>query len=138
MLHMPPPSLPSSRVPASSLVWRNMGSGSNAQLSHFREARRMDPAPDAAIDALRSRGLDSLPPLAIVLGSGLGAFADEAHDAIALSYAEISGFPKPSVEGHAGRLVVGPIEGERVALFQGRGHYYERGDAHAIRIAIET
>ena len=88
----------------------------------------MDPIPDAAIDALRSRGLASLPPLAIVLGSGLGAFADEARDATAISYLDIPGFPVPSVEGHAGRLVVGTIEGERVALFQGRGHYYERGD----------
>ena len=44
----------------------------------------------------------------------------------------------PSVEGHAGRLVVGAIEGRRVALFQGRGHYYERGDANAMRVAIET
>jgi purine-nucleoside phosphorylase len=98
----------------------------------------MDPVPDAAIDAIRSRGLNSLPPLAIVLGSGLGAFADEARDAIAISYADISGFPKPSVEGHAGRLVVGRIEGQRVALFQGRGHYYERGDANAMRIAIDA
>jgi purine-nucleoside phosphorylase len=94
--------------------------------------------PDAAIDALRSCGLASMPPLAIVLGSGLGAFADEADDAIAISYADIPGFPVPSVEGHAGRLVVGTIEGQRVALFQGRGHYYERGDANAMRIAIET
>ena len=93
---------------------------------------------DAAIDALRSRGLASLPPLAIVLGSGLGAFADEARDAIAISYLDIPGFPVPSVEGHAGRLVVGTIEGERVALFQGRGHYYERGDANAMRIAIDA
>ena len=98
----------------------------------------MDPTPDAAIDALRAHGLDSLPPLAIVLGSGLGAFADEARDAIAISYLDIPGFPVPSVEGHAGRLVVGTIEGQRVALFQGRGHYYERGDANAMRIAIET
>ena len=98
----------------------------------------MDPTSDAAIDALRSRGLDSLPPLAIVLGSGLGAFADEARDAIAISYLDIPGFPVPSVEGHAGRLVVGTIEGQRVALFQGRGHYYERGDANAMRIAIDT
>jgi purine-nucleoside phosphorylase len=94
--------------------------------------------PDAAIEALRSRGLVSLPPLAIVLGSGLGAFADEARDAIAISYPEIPGFPIPSVEGHAGRLVVGTVEGGRVALFQGRGHYYERGDANAMRIAIDT
>jgi purine-nucleoside phosphorylase len=98
----------------------------------------MDTTPDAAIGALRSRGLTSLPPLAIVLGSGLGAFADEARDLIAISYADIPGFPVPSVEGHVGRLVVGVIEGARVALFQGRGHYYERGDANAMRIAIDT
>ena len=71
----------------------------------------MDPTPDAAIGALKAHGLDSLPPLAIVLGSGLGAFADEARDAIAVSYLDIPGFPTPSVEGHAGRLVVGAIEG---------------------------
>lgn len=98
----------------------------------------MSPNPDAAIAALNARGLDSLPPLAIVLGSGLGAFADEARDAIAVSYTDIPGFPVPSVEGHAGRLVVGMIEGRRIALFQGRGHYYERGDAGAMRVAIET
>ena len=98
----------------------------------------MNSIPEAAIGALKARGLDSLPPLAIVLGSGLGPFADEAGDAIAISYLEIPGFPVPSVEGHAGRLVVGTIEGQRVALFQGRGHYYERGDANAMRIAIET
>jgi len=92
----------------------------------------------AAIAALKSRGLDRLPPLAIVLGSGLGAFADEARDAIAISYLDIPGFPVPSVEGHAGRLVVGMIEGKRVALFQGRGHYYERGDANAMRVAIDA
>jgi purine-nucleoside phosphorylase len=98
----------------------------------------MDSTPDAAIDALRAHGLDSLPPLAIVLGSGLGAFADEARDATTVSYLDVPGFPIPSVEGHAGRLVVGAIEGERVALFQGRGHYYERGDANAMGVAIET
>ena len=98
----------------------------------------MNPSPDAATDALRSRGLVSVPPLAIVLGSGLGAFADEARDATAISYLDIPGFPVPSVEGHAGRLVVGVIEGQRVALFQGRGHYYERGDANAMRIAIDA
>ena len=98
----------------------------------------MNPVPDAAIDALRRRGLDYLPPLAIVLGSGLGAFANEARDATAISYLDLPGFPVTSVEGHAGRLVVGTIEGQRVALFQGRGHYYERGDANAMRIAIET
>ena len=98
----------------------------------------MDPSPDAAIGALRSRGLNSLPELGIVLGSGLGAFADEARDAIAISYLDIPGFPIPTVEGHAGRLVVGAIAGRRVALFQGRGHYYERGDPGAMRPAIDA
>ena len=93
---------------------------------------------DATIGALKSHGLGSLPPLAIVLGSGLGPFADEAREAVAISYLDIPGFPVPSVEGHAGRLVVGTIEGRRVALFQGRGHYYERGDANAMRIAIDA
>src|SRR5271166_794556 len=92
----------------------------------------------AALSALKGRGLDSLPPLAIVLGSGLGPFADEASDAVAVSYADIPGFPAPSVVGHAGRLVVGAIEGRRVALFQGRGHYYERGNPNEMRVAIET
>ena len=98
----------------------------------------MDPTPDAAIGALKARGLNSLPPLAIVLGSGLGAFADEARNAIAVSYLDIPGFPTPTVEGHAGRLVVGTIESPRVAMFQGRGHYYERGDANAMRAAIDA
>jgi purine-nucleoside phosphorylase len=93
---------------------------------------------DPAVAALRARGLDTLPPLAIVLGTGLGPFADEAVDAVAIPYTEIPGFPEPSVESHAGRLVVGAIEGKRVALFQGRGHYYERGDAGAMGGAIES
>jgi purine-nucleoside phosphorylase len=98
----------------------------------------MDPTADTTCEALKNRGLDSLPPLAMVLGSGLGAFADEASDAIAISYLDIPGFPVPSVEGHAGRLVVGTIEGQRVALFQGRGHYYEHGRAGVMRQAIDA
>ena len=93
---------------------------------------------DSAIAALEARGVVSLPPLAIVLGTGLGPFADEASDAVAIPYVDIPGFPEPGVEGHTGRLVVGAIEGKRVALFQGRGHYYERGDAGAMRGAIES
>ena len=98
----------------------------------------MDPSPDTAIGVLENRGLDSLPPLGVVLGSGLGPFADEASDATAVSYADVPGFPVPTVEGHAGRLVVGSIEGRRVALFRGRGHYYERGDVNAMRVLIES
>ena len=98
----------------------------------------MIPNADAAIAVLQAKGLEQLPPLAIVLGSGLGPFADEASGAIAISYADIPGFPVPGVEGHSGRLVVGDIEGSRVALFQGRGHYYEHGRADAMRVAIDA
>ena len=98
----------------------------------------MDHVIGGAIYALKKRGLEALPPLGVVLGSGLGSLADEAADATAVAYRELPGFPVPSVEGHAGRLVVGAIEGRRVALFQGRGHYYERGDANAMRVAIDT
>jgi purine-nucleoside phosphorylase len=63
---------------------------------------------------------------ALVLGSGLGAFADELEDAHAIPYAEIPGFARPTVEGHAGRLVVGRVGGATtVAAMQGRFHFYE-------------
>src|SRR5580693_9472524 len=65
---------------------------------------------DAAIATLAGRGVKILPPLAFVLGSGLGVLADEVEDAISIPYAEIPGFPQPSVAGHKGRLVVGTLE----------------------------
>jgi purine-nucleoside phosphorylase len=73
---------------------------------------------------VRSR-IKEAPRLALVLGSGLGAFADEIEDPTAISYEEIPGFGRPTVEGHAGRLVVGKIEGTAAAVMQGRFHYYE-------------
>ena len=94
--------------------------------------------PDAAIEALRQHGIAALPPLAIVLGSGLGSLADEVEHGVSIPYADIPGFPTPTVSGHEGRLVVGALEGRRVALFQGRSHYYERGDAAAMACAIAT
>ena len=63
--------------------------------------------------------------VALVLGSGLGAFADELEDAEAIDYSEIPGFARPTVEGHAGRLVVGGVGGVAVAAMQGRFHFYE-------------
>ena len=62
---------------------------------------------------------------ALVLGSGLGAFADEVEGAESIPYGEIPGFARPTVEGHAGRLVVGEIGGAAVAVMQGRFHFYE-------------
>src|ERR1051326_5094708 len=63
--------------------------------------------------------------VALVLGSGLGAFADTLEDAQPLDYSEIPGFAPPTVERHAGRLVVGRTNGVAVAAMQGRFHFYE-------------
>jgi purine-nucleoside phosphorylase len=60
-----------------------------------------------------------------VLGSGLGAFADDIEDAEAIPYADVPGFARPTVEGHSGRLVLGRVGGVGVAVMQGRFHYYE-------------
>jgi purine-nucleoside phosphorylase len=64
----------------------------------------------------------------VVLGSGLGAMADAVSDAVPVGYDELPGFPRPSVEGHAGRAVLGRIEGVPVAVLQGRAHLYEGGE----------
>jgi purine-nucleoside phosphorylase len=63
--------------------------------------------------------------VALVLGSGLGAFADTLEEAHAVPYEEIPGFARSTVEGHAGRLVVGHVEGVPTAVMQGRFHFYE-------------
>jgi purine-nucleoside phosphorylase len=63
--------------------------------------------------------------VALVLGSGLNAFADDIEDAVVIPYEEIPSFARSTVEGHAGRLVLGKVEGIPVAAMQGRFHYYE-------------
>src|SRR5260370_457914 len=65
------------------------------------------------------------PKIAIVLGTGLGGFADRLTDAIAIPYAEIPHFPRPTVEGHAGRLVIGSFAGIPLVVMPGRVHAYE-------------
>jgi purine-nucleoside phosphorylase len=65
------------------------------------------------------------PAIAIVLGSGLGAFAEELKDSVAIPYGDIPNFPRPTATGHAGRLVIGKIGDLTVAVMQGRVHPYE-------------
>jgi purine-nucleoside phosphorylase len=73
---------------------------------------------------IRARGVDEA-RVALVLGSGLGAFADDLEDAVAIPYEEIPGFARSTVEGHAGRLVAGRVAGVPVVVQQGRFHFYE-------------
>jgi purine-nucleoside phosphorylase len=63
--------------------------------------------------------------VALVLGSGLGAFADDLEDALPIPYDEIPGFARSTVEGHAGRMVLGHVGDVALAAMQGRFHYYE-------------
>ena len=61
----------------------------------------------------------------MILGSGMGIMADEIPNPIYIPYGEIPGFPESTVKGHAGRLVIGELEGRKVVVMQGRFHYYE-------------
>src|SRR3989440_12961030 len=63
--------------------------------------------------------------VAIVLGSGLGAFADELTESTSFAYKEINGFAQATVEGHAGRLVIGKAGEVSIVAMQGRFHFYE-------------
>jgi purine-nucleoside phosphorylase len=65
------------------------------------------------------------PTLGIILGSGLGGFASQVENAITIPYAEIPNFPRSTVEGHGGKLVIGTVNGVAVAVMQGRVHAYE-------------
>ena len=65
------------------------------------------------------------PLIGLILGSGLSAVADAIEDAVTIPYVDIPRFPRATVEGHAGRLVAGRLEGRSVAVMQGRAHYYE-------------
>jgi purine-nucleoside phosphorylase len=65
------------------------------------------------------------PRVAVVLGSGLGAFADALENATVTPYADIPGWPRSTAIGHAGKLVVGTISGTPVAVLAGRAHLYE-------------
>ncbi len=84
--------------------------------------------------------------IALVLGSGLGAFADAVQNAVRIPYEEIPHFARSTVEGHAGRLVLGEIDGVPVAVQQGRFHFYEGYDMPQVmfpmrvfgRLGVET
>jgi purine-nucleoside phosphorylase len=79
---------------------------------------------EAARDYIQAR-TTIRPQLAVILGSGLGALADEVAVDAVFSYGDIPGFPVSTVEGHAGRLILGRLMGKNVAVMQGRFHYYE-------------
>lgn len=91
-----------------------------------------------AADYLRQRVEGLGARTALVLGSGLGGLVDALEGAIRIPYAAIPGFPRSGVTGHAGALVAGRLSGTPVLVLAGRAHYYEHGDAAAMRPALEA
>jgi purine nucleoside phosphorylase len=81
------------------------------------------------IDAIQAKAPGFRPKIAVLLGSGLGGFADDVEAIATFAYADLPGFPRPTVRGHAGRLVLGHVGGLPVAVLEGRAHYYEFGRA---------
>ncbi|MCG6114247.1 MAG: purine-nucleoside phosphorylase [Mesorhizobium sp.] len=90
------------------------------------------------IDRLVERLDGRTPELALVLGSGLGSLAGEVEDAVRIPYGELPGFPQSGVTGHAGEVVAGRLSGTEVLVLSGRAHYYEHGNAAAMRPVLET
>lgn len=86
---------------------------------------------------IRERAGDAPPRYGLVLGSGLGHLA-ETIDGVAIEYADLPGFPHAGVSGHNPKLVIGHLEGTRVAVFGGRAHYYESGRGDAMRLPLEV
>ncbi|HKZ77135.1 MAG TPA: purine-nucleoside phosphorylase, partial [Pyrinomonadaceae bacterium] len=90
-----------------------------------------------AARTIRSRASEEA-RIAVVLGSGLGGFADEFEDATAIPYSEIPGFVPSTAEGHAGRLVIGQVNQVPVIAMQGRLHFYEGYSLEEVTFPIRT
>lgn len=78
------------------------------------------------------------PKLAMILGSGLGALAEELKEPVIIDFEAIPYFPKPTVEGHGGKLFIGELEGKSVLVMQGRYHYYEGYDTQTLTFPIRV
>lgn len=90
-----------------------------------------------ASHAIRA-AVSEVPRIAVVLGSGLGAFADRLESAVSMAYADIPHWPPVQVAGHDGRLAIGSMRGIAVAAVAGRCHLYEGYDLHAVTFAVRA
>jgi len=90
-----------------------------------------------SLDVIRARLGDVRVEIGFILGSGLGHLA-QAVEGEVFDYSDLFGFPEGGVSGHNPKLVIGELEGVRVAVFGGRAHYYEHGVADAMRVPLEV
>ena len=91
----------------------------------------------AAAEWLRGHGFGG-GQVGLVLGSGLGPFADGMTDAFSVAYGEIPHFPAANVIGHSGRFVGGTVRGRRVIALSGRAHFYEGHDLRTVTFAVRV
>ncbi len=87
---------------------------------------------------INTDGKTKAPKIGLILGSGLGAYADTLEDAAKVEYGDIPHFPVSTVVGHAGRLIVGSKNGIECAAMQGRVHFYEGHDARTLVFPVRT
>ncbi len=92
----------------------------------------------ASLATIRERAPDFRPRLGIVLGSGLGDLAHEVESPIRIAYRDLPGFPIPSASSHAGELLLGTLADVPVAVFAGRGHYYEHGNPREMAVPVQV
>ena len=78
------------------------------------------------------------PGHAIIVGTGLAGITNVCEDVEIIPYAQLPGFPQPSVDSHKGEVILGRIAGAEVIILSGRKHYYETNDARLMRVPIET
>ena len=90
-----------------------------------------------AVAYVRSK-TDFVPEVGLVLGSGLGPLADEVEKVAEIPYGEIPHFPVSTAPGHAGRLVLGRLEGKPVLVYKGRVHYYEGYSAEEVVFPVRV
>ena len=92
----------------------------------------------AATAAIRERLGSRRPMVAVIAGSGLGFLADRLADSVRIPYAEIPGFPQPTVLGHAGELVAGTLAGREVIVQSGRFHLYEGHAPNVVTLPVRV
>jgi len=109
----------------------------NGNVSEARAQTDLYSRAEQAAKAIRARTSVSA-RVALVLGSGLGAFADDFADSTAIPYQDIPGFASSTAQGHAGRLVIGKVEGINVVAMQGRVHFYEGYSLEQVTFPIRT
>ncbi|MDD2533587.1 MAG: purine-nucleoside phosphorylase [Eubacteriales bacterium] len=106
-------------------------------MSDLKETAVYEQQIQAAADYLRAIKPGQIDVL-LILGSGLGALAEKVGQPTIVDYADIPGFPKATVFGHAGKLFIGSWGEKRIAVMQGRFHYYEGHDLRAVTLPIRV